>query len=290
VLIVLVGVSAGCARTPPDVGRVSRASPRVGDSAPANSPDATPFPSGNGVLLQNDLGYFGNGLVFVDRGWFGLDRARVLTSTDPLRGPVLRVTYPAGSASNLSAATDGTAYGGAQAYLRLAGGSVDHLHLRYYLRFQRGFEFVKGGKLPGFYGGSVTSGGHIPSGTNGFSTRYMWRGGGAGEVYAYLPSSVEHGTSLGTGSWYFAPGEWTSIEQEVRLNTPGRADGSVTVWINDRQVFQQTGMVYRTSAKLRIDGLFFSTFFGGGDSSWASPRDQFSEFAQFALSSDHIGP
>jgi hypothetical protein len=73
------------------------------------------------------------------------------------------------------------------------------------------------------------------------------------------------------------------MEQEVRLNTPGQADGSITVWLNGNQVFQQTGMVYRTTGDLRIDGLFFSTFFGGGDPSWASPTDQYAEFADFSL-------
>jgi hypothetical protein len=145
------------------------------------------------------------------------------------------------------------------------------------------FDFVKDGKLPGLYGGTVTAGRHIPDGTNGFSTRYMWRKGEAGEVYAYLPSSVSHGTSLGRNSWQFAPGQWTLTEQEVRLNTPGESDGSVTVWINGTQVFQQTGIVYRTTRNLKIDGLFFSTFFGGGDSSWASPSDQYAEFAEFSV-------
>ncbi|WP_181449171.1 polysaccharide lyase [Nonomuraea aridisoli] len=44
------------------------------------------------------------------------------------------------------------------------------------------------------------NGGRIPDGTNGLSTRFMWRANGAGEVYAYLPTSREHGTSLGRGA------------------------------------------------------------------------------------------
>jgi hypothetical protein len=267
----------------------STASPETSASAretPAPSPKSA-APSLNGasrsVPLQDDLAFFGNGLSFTNRGSFGLDRATVLPATDGAPGRPLRVIYPAGSASNRSAADYGTAYGGTQVYLRLLNGAVDGARLQYYVRFQPGFNFVKGGKLPGLYGGTMTSGGNIPNGSNGFSTRYMWRTGGAGEVYAYLPSSVTHGTSLGRGSWHFAAGQWTKMEQEVRLNTPGQADGSITVWLNGNQVFQQTGMVYRTTGDLRIDGLFFSTFFGGGDPSWASPTDQYAEFADFSL-------
>lgn len=36
------------------------------------------------------------------------------------------------------------------------------------------------------------------------------------------------------------------------------------MWLEGRQVFQQTGMTYRTTDSLKIDGVFFSTFFGGG--------------------------
>jgi polysaccharide lyase-like protein len=253
---------------------------------PVASPVTTvPSPHGApaGVSLRDDLGFFGNGLTFTNHGSFGLDRGTVLPPTEGAPGAVLRVTYPAGAASKRAEAEDGTADGGVQAYLRLPHDSQDQARLRYYVRFQPGFDFVKGGKLPGLYGGTVTSGRKIPNGTNGFSTRYMWRTGGAGEVYAYLPSSVEHGTSLGRGSWQFVPGRWTLTEQEVRLNTPGQADGSITVWVDGNQVFQQNGLVYRTTRDLKIDGLFFSTFFGGGDSSWASPSDQYAEFAEFSL-------
>lgn len=243
-----------------------------------------------GAPPQDAVGFLSNGLIFTNHGSFGLDRSRVLPAADARLGSMLRVSYPAGSASNLAAAEDGTSYGGMQAYLRLRDGPVEELHLRYYVRFQQGFDFVKGGKLPGLYGGTVTSGRRIPDGTNGFSTRYMWRRNGAGEVYAYLPTSVAHGTSLGRGSWYFAPGQWISLEQDVRLNTPGESNGSVTVWVNGRQVFQQAEVSYRTTDHLKIDGLFFSTFFGGGDSSWASPTDQYADFAGFALSRDYIGP
>jgi len=40
---------------------------------------------------------------------------------------------------------------------------------------------------------------------------------------------------------------------------------------------------------LRIEGLFFSTFFGGGDASWATPRDQYADLAGFELATHRIG-
>jgi hypothetical protein len=48
-------------------------------------------------------------------------------------------------------------------------------------------------------------------------------------------------------------------------------------------------MRYRTVADLRIDGIFFSTFYGGADPSWAPSTDQHADFAGFAVSDQPIG-
>ena len=134
------------------------------------------------------------------------------------------------------------------------------------MRFPENFDFVKGGKLPGLYGGTEVSGGEESDGTDGFSTRLMWRADGEGEVYLYAPD--ESGTSLGRGTGP-GTGAWLCVEQHVVLNDPEEEDGSVTVWIDGTRTFSEEGMRYRTVADLRIDGIFFSTFFGGADPSWA---------------------
>jgi hypothetical protein len=223
------------------------------------------------------------GLLPRSGGGFGAERLQALPGQGPGSSLAVRVDYPAGSASARSANADGSSYGGAQVYLLLPGGPVDAATLKYCVRFPTGFDFVKGGKLPGLFGGTVTSGRHIPDGSDGWSTRYMWRRGGAGEVYAYLPTSLAHGTSLGRGSWSITTGRWECVAQTVVLNTPGARDGSITVRVDGRQVFAAQGLLFRTTAALRVDGVFFSSFFGGGDPSWASPRDQYADFAGIAV-------
>ncbi|HEV7788961.1 MAG TPA: hypothetical protein VGP05_08110 [Pseudonocardia sp.] len=237
----------------------------------------TPGPAPTPATLA---GFLGNGLSFWDHGSFGLDRAELLDDPGAPGGKVLRTSYPKGSASPTAGRDDNAPEGGTQAYLLLAE-PKDTLTLRYQVRFQPGFEFVKGGKLPGLFGGTAGSGGEHRE--DGFSTRFMWRTGGAGEVYAYLPEQQGYGDSLGRGSWTFSTGDWNQIAQHVELNTPGQANGSVTVWLNDSEVFHQSGLIYRSSADLHIDGVFFSTFFGGEDTTWASPADQYADFAGFTL-------
>ena len=230
----------------------------------------------------------GSGLDERSGGAFGDERMSFFAAG---AGPVsdfVQVDYPRGSASQTVEREDGAAGGGAQSYWAL-GQPLQEAYLRYWVWFAPDFDFVKGGKLPGLYGGEHTSGGDIPDGTNGFSTRYMWRADGKGEVYAYLPSSVDHGSSLGRGTWTFPRGRWACLEQRVHLNEPGRADGVIDVWFEGTQVLHADSLTFRTTPDLQIDGLFFSTFFGGGDSSWASPKDQVARFGGFAISPRQIG-
>ena len=96
--------------------------------------------------------------------------------------PVLRVLYPAGSFNNKT--------GGGQFYsLWNSSTPFQSMLLSYEIAFDSGFNWVKGGKLPGLRGGpSLTgcSGGKEPTGTDCFSTRLMWRTNGEGEGNALV--------------------------------------------------------------------------------------------------------
>ncbi len=222
---------------------------------------------------------------FRSGGSWGLENTKVTKDPSGKFSQVLRVRYPAGSASPTVARRNKAPLGGAQFFADLGMTPRDSVRLSYYLRFSDNFDYVKGGKLPGLFGGRGNSGGNIPDGTDGFSTRFMWRRNGDGEVYAYLPSSAEDGTSIGRGNWRFQPGKWYRLEQEVRLNQPGKNNGRVRVWVDGRQVLDQQGLTFRTVNQLKIEGIFFSTFFGGGNPSWATPNDVYVDFADFSVMS-----
>lgn len=248
--------------------------------APTALPGTGPAANAPAALDPGGLvGFFGNGLRWREQGSFGLEHARLMPDPSAPGAMALRVAYPEGSASP-EAARSGAKPGGMQVYLPL-GTPADTMNLSYLIRFEPGFRFVKGGKLPGLYGGSAGSGGQHRS--DGFSTRFMWREGGAGEVNAYLPGKSGYGDPLGHATWRFTPGRWQRITQRVVLNTPGRSNGTLTVWLDGRRVFSTSTLNFRNRPDVHVDGLFFSTFFGGGDKSWASPDDQYADFAGFTL-------
>ena len=113
----------------------------------------------------------------------------------------------------------------------------------------------------------------------------MWRTSGAGELYAYVPqTSVNanalanaipkthvapndvYGTSVGRGSFKWKTGAWTNISQRVKLNTVGKADGEMEIFVDGQSTISVTGLELRTSSSSRVRGMQIQTFFGGGHS------------------------
>ncbi|KAI3619064.1 polysaccharide lyase family 14 protein [Moniliophthora roreri] len=192
-------------------------------------------------------------------------------------GPVLQVTYGKGSYSH---DTGGTQF--ENLWNTTDGSAFQSMMLSYEIAFDQGFEWVKGGKLPGLRGGpnaTGCSGGNQPNGRDCFSARLMWRKDGAGEVYGYLqaPNSLckeksvtcnsDFGISISRGSFTFAAGQWNRVTLLVQLNDPvDVANGNLQLYFNDVQVVSQQDLQFRTSSKVNANGLFFSTFFGGDPS------------------------
>ncbi|WMJ73856.1 hypothetical protein RCC89_11890 [Cytophagaceae bacterium ABcell3] len=214
---------------------------------------------------------------------WGMENLSIKTIEDR---QVLNVVYPKGSASPNVTVNEGAPVGGGQFLAALC--NVDSVFFKYNVRFSPDFDFVKGGKLPGLYGGTANSGGSIPTGYDGFSTRYMWREDGVGELYLYTPESEQWGTPIGAGNWTFEAGKWHSVQHQVVLNTPNVHDGKVNIWIDGELVHSEEGLLFRSTEDLKINGIFFSTFFGGNDGSWGSGLDTYIDFDDFSLSQTYI--
>ncbi|KAL4254990.1 hypothetical protein ABKN59_003937 [Abortiporus biennis] len=215
------------------------------------------------------------------------------STTSSGNGSVLAVTYAADAFASTNS--------GSQFYSLLNttdGSKFNSMLLTYEVAFDADFPFVKGGKLPGLRGGPQIdgcSGGDAANGTNCFSTRLMWRKSGQGEVYAYIPSSSSlckdsnvlcnqdgFGTSIDRGSFSFVPGQWNRVTLLVQLNdASGSANGQVQLYYNNVLALKQQDLVYRTTSDVDIGGLYFSTFFGGDDSSWAPSQTTHSYFRNF---------
>lgn len=79
------------------------------------------------------------------------------------------------------------------------------------------------------------------------------------------------------GSFVFPTGEWSKISLFVQLNQPASAhNGIIQIYFNGDLALSHDNLQIRASDEIYEGGLWFSSFFGGGNSSWASPKDQVS--------------
>lgn len=183
----------------------------------------------------------------------------------------------------------------------------------YTVKFQEGFDWKLGGKLPGWYGGDSAEQAKHCSGHAGgpgcFSSRLMWRPDGVGEIYNYYwgskqayctdPGSYAVGTgqiichggsgdSLGRGSFKFEAGKPVTVTNTITLNTMNgdtpNPDGKQSLVVDGVKVIEANNLVMRHHEEGRIRGLFFSTFFGGSGGSWASPKKQEATFSDISVS------
>ena len=276
--------------SPGTASAVGNSAAAVGAATAAWQGKFTGYPSSG---WQQSSGY-------VPDGSFGQAQlSAVSDASAPGGGQVLRVLYGKGSSAN--SCTDCPNPGGGQFYTsfddigRPGLSTAPALYLRYYLRFPAGFDFGRGGKLPGLYGGTIgaESGGNHGAG---FSTRYMWRDhqvsgsvhhcsrfAPCAEVYPYIPNSGNgYGRDLG-GRWQWqADGNWHMVEQRV-----DRVTGDITVWYDGTEVLNDPDALTGASA-IPFAGIMFSTFFGRHDTSWGPSKAEYAYFADFAVSTSYI--
>lgn len=213
---------------------------------------------------------------------FGNDNLEIIDAPKLGSGQkALRVWYPAGSFSPRNGPIDG----GTQFYGPLIPDGAEWARLTYKICFPSGFNWVKGGKLPGLYGGIGNTGSNHPDGTDGFTTRCMWRENGKGIGYPFVANTPDKfGTTIPLGDPMFeADGNWHEMRQEVRLNESGKQNGAIIYFYDGRTVGTASGLEFRTVGSLRIEGVLFQTFFGGGTADWATPDRTHVDFAGFRL-------
>lgn len=188
---------------------------------------------------------------------------------DVERGHVLMVTYPKGSF--------GPHQGGIQ-FMKTIPES-DEYYLDYYLKFEKGFDFVAGGKLPGLTsGGGKYTGGNHPYNGEGWSARYAWQRKGGIVVYFYHMGMKENWGDAIHIDAFLKPGKWYRLTQHIKLNDDDKFNGVMEVWLNGEKLVNKKDVRYRLAPLGKIDSFAFSTFHGGNSPKWAPSVDSYIYF------------
>lgn len=214
----------------------------------------------------------------------------------PLQGKVLRVRIAKGKQLGLNLS------------YRFSGKinqEPEEIYFRYYLYLGADWNpIADGGKLPGISGdyGKAGWGGRRADGRNGWSLRGAFlrtstqQEGGLLSftqlaTYAY---HADMATAYGD-DWLWSYNNWGllrnlrwyCIEQYVRLNTPGKNDGVLKVWIDGRRTLDKRDIRFRDTEQLKIERVWMNVFHGG---TATSHQDQHLYIDSVVVARQYIGP
>ncbi|MCL2282174.1 MAG: hypothetical protein FWC26_02540 [Fibromonadales bacterium] len=217
--------------------------------------------------------------------YYGMDQGRA-EIIDEGGNKVLRAKYPAGCIGT----NDQTDYEGCAIQIKWRLPEVaKEMWASYKVKFEDGFEFVKGGKLPGLCGGQCYTGGNTPQQGDGWSARIMWRTGGNIVQYMYFADqAINYGDDMKwdyTGTQKkFQIGEWHSVTTQIVLNDVGHKNGIVRSWLDGELSLEVDTLRLVDFEEQRIDLFYISTFHGGSDQTWAPSKDVYVRYDDFRIS------
>ncbi len=190
------------------------------------------------------------------------------------------------------------------------GAEPQEVFFRYYLRFGDDWrQTVDGGKMPGISGtyGRAGWGGRKVNGKDGWSARGSFRLtipegnplAGKQPLGWYCYHADMEG-NYGSG-WVWSNGyrgfldnnRWYCIEQQVKLNSPGKdggqgaRDGILRAWVDGQLAFEKTDLRFRDVDSLKIEQIWMNVYHGG---TAPSPRDQHLYVDNVVVAKSYIGP
>lgn len=172
-------------------------------------------------------------------------------------------------------------------YSQLPSEYKNEITLEYDVLFENGFEWVRGGKLPGLRGGDIkiaTTGCVKPQSPAAWSIRTMWKPDGAVILYIYDQSRIKNnddcGISTMSGKGILKINQWMNFKIYMKINTDAKsANGVAKLYINNKLTLEKKNIKFRgISNGADIDHIMFSTFYGGHDPSWAPSKVTYSQF------------
>jgi hypothetical protein len=212
---------------------------------------------------------------------------------------ILQVYYPKGSSSPSKLPVGGFGFYSTPNEIYNARDVI----LEYSVMFDKSFNPVLGGKLPGLYisNGENTIGGSGGKHTNNTSCRIAWRADFNAEAYVYLPKTINqsetyynnsiqnhlYGDSVWRGQLNFKKEIWNDVSLRIRLNTfnnknDPNTDGLLMLTINN-VTKQINDLVWTIDTTSRIQTIIFETFFGGSSPKAVTPNDTWSFFKNIKI-------
>jgi hypothetical protein len=189
-----------------------------------------------------------------------------------------------------------------------AGFPASDVTVSYDVFFSKTFDFVKGGKLPGVWGGLPGSGGGQWN-DDGWSARVMFRDDGKVVAYVYMCTDqgtydgekcalvrnqgpgfdaiAHHTNGAGIDLWRqtnlkMNAGAWNSVSLRVKINDPGKSNGLIALTVNG--ITKSFDKICWSKRPKKASGIVFSSWFGGGSKDYAPSKTQTADFRNIRYS------
>ncbi|MEQ1649455.1 MAG: polysaccharide lyase [Hyphomicrobiaceae bacterium] len=125
--------------------------------------------------------------------------------------------------------------------------------LTYHVMLPAEYDFQAGSTLPGIFG--VTDGGSL-SDINRVETNILLSAQGVATLRLYAKTATgQSDTAVTLYDRQFPVGRWVKVEQEVIMNTPGKADGAVRLWFDDKLEVEVKAANLREQNDLVVAGV-----------------------------------
>lgn len=207
---------------------------------------------------------------------------------EPLAGKALRIRVDQGGHYGVSLDFN---------FKKRTGAEPEEIFFRYYLRLADDWKPHRGGKFPGIGGtyGRAGWGGRKVNGRDGWSARGLFEGlkDGRTPVGFYCYHADMKGTYGDNWVWNrdgfggLENNRWYCLEQQARLNTPGKNDGILRGWVDGKLVFEKTDVRMRDVDTLKIETIWLNLYYGG---TWTAPSDMHLYIDDVVISRKPIGP
>ncbi len=157
------------------------------------------------------------------------------------------------------------------------------------VKFDKDFQFVKGGKLHGLGPDRPITGGNAMK-PNGWSARMMFHRDEQIQTYIYCQNKPgKYGMTKKNHAFKFVNDRYYAISYHVRVNDLGKDNGFAHIYIDGKLIIEHNGIEYRGSddPSTLISQFMFSTFHGGHSPQWA-PKDENGKYKDVYAYYDNI--
>ncbi|MBU1211439.1 MAG: hypothetical protein KJ587_09225 [Alphaproteobacteria bacterium] len=128
--------------------------------------------------------------------------------------------------------------------------------LSYSVYLPEKFDFGGGGVLPGLYAGAPETINESSDGKRAVAQRLVWRNNGRANLYAQLPGyEANGGAYLHQDGIAFPSGRWVKVEQEIKLNDLGKANGLSRLYLDGKIEIEKQWIEWRKNGKLTLSGV-----------------------------------